>query len=278
MPRLSSARSMQPRTVLEIIDSAFWLYRGQFIVYIRLVALLFIFLSPFLLLLLGSYADEPLNVPFEILVLGVITVAGTNPVSITLREIIFPDGTLIWFTAAVALAPITAYVAGMRSEKPPEFYALKQGNVWVLILLVSFLVILLRMCGLGVFADIVRLPVLFAPHVLVLEQTSFSSAVYRSWRLVWANAPRVMLVFVLTLGLVRFAMFVPFTLPVMLQYLPPTVAFLNPKTIRGWIPITVLLAEFLIYPLIQVSLTLLYYDVCLRQERRVVTVEDDLAV
>ena len=257
---------LRPQSILNLFDIAFRIYRSKIIMYIRTVALLFIFLSPFMLLILSDHVTNPFEWTFQLLVLGTIAIASRNPVGVIFREIIFPDGVFIWTVAAVMLAPITAHAYGILPKNQHDFQWLKHGRVWLLIVLIGLPVIMLRMIGMGFIADIVRIPILLVPHVLILEQVSIIQALRRGWSLVWCNLLRVTFMFILTLGLVRLAMFTPFMILAALNQWLPDSSFINPDTFSRFVPFAALVAELLIYPVAHIALTLLYYDFRIRRD------------
>jgi hypothetical protein len=133
----------------------------------------------------------------------------------------------------------------------------------VLALLMGIPVVALRLLGLGPLAELARLPVLFAPHVLAIEKRSLPASLYRGWSLVWRDTPRALVILVPALALIRLAVLAPFTgLPLLNRWM-----FQFPTLQASWwIGLLALAAELLICSVSQIAITLLYYDLRVRRE------------
>lgn len=259
-------QDMQKHTILELFDISFRIYRKNIVAYIQTVALLFIFLSPFMLLILSSYTLNPIEWTFKTLILGTLAVASTNPVGVIFREVIFPDGIFIWSIAAITLAPITIRPHNLPTKEYQHLRHLQHLKPWILILSMSTPVIILRIIGAGPIADLARIPTLLTPYILALENLSLAQTFYQNLILIRHSFPRVILSLLVSLFAVRFVMFLPFLIPFMFnkwQLYLPTIEI---DTFNKLIPFLALSAELLIYPAIHIALALIYRDLRIRHD------------
>src|SRR5689334_7515767 len=106
-------RDLRPRTSLELLDSAFWIYRAHASAYFRALSLLFFFLGlPMFVLLYKQMVQYP-ETSFSVFLLGNSLPDGwlvSFPVRAFLRDVCFVDGAIPWTIAATLLVPTTAHI------------------------------------------------------------------------------------------------------------------------------------------------------------------------
>ena len=262
-------RDLRPRTILELLDGAFWIYRSHVSAYFRALSLLFFFLGlPMFVFLYKQMVQYP-ETSFNVLLLGNSLPDGwlvSFPVRVFLRDICFADGAIPWTIAATLLVPTTANIHRTQYMDQCDTPSTYSRKIWILVLLAGLPIIALRLIGVGLLADIMRLPILFVPHVLVLEQASIYTAIRRSWNLVLHDLPRALMMFVLVLGGLRLAMALPVVSFIFLAHLVPGNSLANLQRLDWLIPLFVLAVEVLIYPVAQIAVTLFYYDLRIRSE------------
>jgi hypothetical protein len=254
---------LRPRTIPELLDIAFSLYRAHlrtFVVVLALPSLLWLLVG--VLILAYARVDE---------ILGYVVFAGRlnrgdDAVAVLaltfFREACFADGVILWSLMATAFAPAVeqAYLRGRVAWREIQWSFFRSLG---LALLIGIPVIGLRLLGLGPLAELARLPVLFAPQVLAIERRSLPASLYRSWSLVRHDALRTLVLLVPALALVRLAIFAPFIGLLLLNrwvFLFPIVRS------RWWIGLLALMAELLICSVSQIMISLLYYDQRVRRE------------
>lgn len=156
---------LRPRTIPELLDIAFSLYRAHlrtFVVVLALPSLLWLLLGVLILSFAGvnemlSYVvfagrrGDPGNA------LGMLPF-------MFFREVCFADGAILWSLMATAFAPAVeqAYLHGRVAWREIRWSFFRS---LALALLTGIPVIGLRLLGLGPLAELARLPVLFAPQV-----------------------------------------------------------------------------------------------------------------
>jgi hypothetical protein len=253
---------LRPRSLAELLDLAFVLYRAGFRIYLSMIA--------FSLLGLGAFGLDYLNLRtlhFETW-LGIFTLGMTPPAGSRLRaafgrEFFFADGAIFWTLAAALLAHTTARTYLFGEIRPQhQVGSMMRWDIWALAALVGLPIILLRLAGVSYLADLLRFPALCAPHLMALEHCSLGVALRRGWAMVRGDLPRALAVFVASLALVRLAATMPFVGLLLLGRILPELA---PAPGLYLLPIA-LLAELLVYPAAQIAVTLLYYDLRIRRE------------
>lgn len=250
---------LRPRTISELLDVAFSLYRAHLRIFVVVLALpSLLWLMAGVLFLSNIRADESLAV---VAFAGQIDNRSTLATAL-FREICFADGAILWPLMATAFAPAVeqAYLRGevaWREIRWSFFHSL------VLALLMGIPVVALRLLGLGPLAELARLPVLFAPHVLAIEKRSLPVSLYRGWSLVRRDAPRALVILAPALALIRLAVLAPF---IGLTLLNRRVFLFPALQASWWIGLLALVAELLICSVSQIAITLLYYDLRVRRE------------
>jgi hypothetical protein len=179
-----------------------------------------------------------------------------------IREACFADGAILWSLMATAFAPAVeqAYLRGRVAWREIQWSFFPSLG---LALLIGIPVIGLRLLGLGLLAELARLPVLFAPHVLAIEKRTLAASLCRSWSFVRRDAPRTLVLLVPALALVRLAIFAPF---IGLMLFNRRIFMFPFGQSRWWFGLLALLAELLICSVSQIAITLLYYDLRVRRE------------
>jgi hypothetical protein len=252
----------RPRTLPELFDLAFAIYRARLGAFLSVIA--FSFLG------LGAFGLNYLNLgtlPFETW-LGVFALGMTPPEGPRLRaafgrEFFFADGAIFWALASALLGPIVARAYLLGDPHPhSETGSMMRGDIWLLAALIGLPIVLLRLAGVAYLADLLRFPALLAPHVMILEGRSLGASLLRGWALIRRDLPRALAVFGLSLALVRLAAAMPFAGLLLLRRVAPELA-LRPGLYL--LPLALLLA-LLVYPAAQIAVTLLYYDLRVRRE------------
>ena len=253
---------LRPRTLGELFDLAFFLYRARLGAFLSAIA--FSFLG------LGAFGLNYLNLgmlPFEtwlgVFALGMTPPDGTRLRAAFGRELFFADGAIFWTLASALLAPIAAraYLLG-HSHPHSEAGSMMRGDIWMLAVLIGLPIVLLRLAGVVYLADLLRFPALLAPHVMTLERQPLGASLRRGWALLRRDLPRTLAVFVVSLALVRLAAAMPFAGLLLLRRIAPELA-LRPGLYL--LPLALLVA-LLVYPAAQIAVTLLYYDLRVRHE------------
>ena len=200
--------------------------------------------------------------------LGVFALGQTPPDGPPLRaalgrEFFFADGAIFWTLASALLAPIAArtYLLG-ETHLHSETGSMMRGDIWMLAVLIGLPIVVLRLAGVNYLADLLRFPALLAPHVMILEHQSLATSLRRGWKLIRYDLPRTLVVFGVSLALVRLAAAVPFAGLLLLRRAAPELA-LHPGLYL--LPLALLVA-LLVYPAAQIAVTLLYYDLRVRHE------------
>ena len=253
---------LRPRTLAELFDIAFRIYRAGFRAYLSMIA--FSFLG------LGAFGLDYLNLDvlhFEtwlsIFGLGMTPPSGSRLQAAFGREFFFADGAIFWTLAAALLAPVTARAYLLGETRPlQQAGSMIRWEIWALAALVGMPIILLRLVGVPYLPDLLRFPALCGPHLMVLERYPLRTTLRRSWMLLRGDLPRALAVFGVSLVLVRLAAIMPFAGLFLIYHIVPELA---PRPGLYLLPI-VLLAELLVYPAAQIAVTLLYYDLRMRRE------------
>jgi len=248
------------RSLPELFDIAFVIYRAHFKIFVVVLAL------PSFLCLLGGIAFLA-NADIEE---GFMALAFAKPPDRVdpavafafFREACFADGAFIWTLMATAFAPAAAqaYLSGRLVWREVKW---APGKSVVLALLVSVPVIVLRLLGLGPLAELGRLPTLLAPQVMAIEQTSLIRALWRSWRLIWRDTLRILMLLIPSLAIIRLAIASPF---IGLTLLNRWVLWAPILRSGFLIPLCALAAELFICAVTHIAITLLYYDLRIRRE------------
>src|SRR5207247_325061 len=157
MERAAYQPDLRPRTLPELLDFAFRLYRTWFRHYVSLIAFLFFGLAAFGMsyLNMGRLSfDTWLRVfalgmappPIGVSVQGMALNTAEQLQAAFGREFFFADGAIFWTIAAALLAPATAraYLLGETRPQHPTGAMMRMG-VWGLAVLVSLPIILLRL-------------------------------------------------------------------------------------------------------------------------------------
>lgn len=254
---------LRAQTLADLFDHAFRIYRKQIGTYLMALTFPFLGLTAFGLGYLG-FGGSTFSGAFNILVLGDHLPRVGSLLQYALhREILFPDGAVFWTISAALLAPITAHA---YLSDPSEQHNNRQAmrpNVWIMALLVMIPVMALRWMGAGLLSDFARLPALFAPCSMVLEDTPVGTALGRSWGLMKYHLFRVLAVFAPVLLLLRLAAALPFVSLSILNHWILAFPLVQPGTL---LPIIAFILELLIYPVVHIIVTLLYYDLRVRRE------------
>jgi len=274
MERAAYQPDLRPHTLPELLDLAFRLYRTRLRHYLSMIAFLFLGLAAFGLnylnmgrlsfdTWLGVFALGMAPPPIGVSVPGIALDTAAQLQAAFGREFFFADGAIFWTIAAALLAPATAraYLFGETRSQHPTGSMMRMG-VWGLAVLVSLPIILLRLAGVPYLTDLLRFPVLLAPHIMILERASIGVALRRGWALVRRDLPRSLAMFGVSLALVRLAAAMPFAGLFLIHRAAPEL-LLPPG--RFLLPLA-LLTELLVYPVAQIAVTLLYYDLRIRRE------------
>jgi hypothetical protein len=252
---------LRQRSLPELFDIAFALYRDHFKTYLLALALpSFLWLFGGILFLANSDIDDGIIV---LAFAGRPQTVGRDVVIFSIfRELCFADGTFLWTLMATAFAPATAqaYLSGRLAWREIKW---APGKSVVLALLATVPVVVLRVIGLGPLAELGRLPTLLAPQVMTIERTSLPRALWRSWHLIWRDALRVLVLFIPALALVRLAIASPFIGLALLNRW----ALWAPMLQLGFlIPLCALAAELFICAVTHIAISLLYYELRIRRE------------
>jgi hypothetical protein len=253
---------LRPRTLPELFDLAFILYRAHLGAFLSTIAFSFLGLGAFGL----NYMDLG-ALPFETW-LGVFALGMTPPEGPRLRaalgrEFFFADGAIFWALASALLGPIAARAYLLGGTQPhDEAGSMIRGDIWLLAILVGLPIVLLRLAGVAYLADLLRFPALLAPHVMILEHQPLGASLRRSWALMRRDLPRTLAVFGVSLALVRLGAAMPFAGLLLLHRAAPEMV-LRPGLYL--LPLALLVA-LLVYPAAHIAVTLLYYDLRIRRE------------
>jgi hypothetical protein len=253
---------LRPRTLPELFDLAFALYRARLGAFLSAIAFSFLGLGAFGLnyLNLGALHFETW---LGVFVLGMTPPDGPRLRAAFGREFFFADGAIFWTLASALLGPIAARAYLLGDTHPrSEAGSMMRGDIWLLAALVGLPIVLLRLAGVAYLADLLRFPALLAPLVLILERRSLGASLGRGWALIRRDLPRTLAVFGVSLALVRLAAAMPFAGLLILRRAAPELA-LRPGLYL--LPLA-LLAALLVYPVAQIAVTLLYYDLRIRRE------------
>jgi hypothetical protein len=253
---------LRPRTLAELFDMAFRLYRAGFRVYLSMIAFSFLGLGAFGLdyLDLGTLHFETW---LSIFGLGMTPPSGSRLQAAFGREFFFADGAIFWTLAAALLAPATARAYLLGETRPrQQAGSMMRWDIWAMAALVGLPIILLRLVGVPYLADLLRFPALCGPQLMVLEQRPLGMALRRSWAMLRGDLPRALVMFGASLVLVRLAVIMPFAGLLVIYRIVPELA---PRPGIYLLPIA-LLTELLVYPAAQVAVTLLYFDLRVRRE------------
>ena len=254
---------LRAQTIANLLDHAFWIYRMRTGMYLMALAFPFLGLTAFGLGY-GGFGGSTFSIAFAILVLGNPLPSVDSPLQYAVhREMLFPDGALFWTISAALLAPMIAHAYLIDPRERSSNSQAMRLNVWVMALVVMIPVMALRWMGAGLLSDFMRLPALFAPYIMVLENTSVRTALGRSWELMKYHLLRVLAVFVLVLLFLRLAAALPFVSLSILNRWILAVPVVQPGTL---LPITAFILELLIYPVVHIIVALLYYDLRVRRE------------
>jgi hypothetical protein len=253
---------LRPRSLSELFDLAFAIYRARLGAFLSAIA--FSFLG------LGAFGLNYLNLGtlnFETW-LGVFALGMTPPDGPRLRaafgrELFFADGAIFWTLASALLGPIAAGTYLLGDTHPhSETGSMMRGDIWMLAVLIGLPIVLLRLAGVAYLADLLRFPALLVPHVMILEGRPLGASLRRGWALIRRDLPRTLAVFGVSLLLVRLAAAMPFAGLLLLRRAMPELV-LHPGLYL--LPLALLVA-LLVYPAAQIAVTLLYYDLRVRHE------------
>jgi hypothetical protein len=253
---------LRPRTLPELFDLAFILYRVRVGAFLSVIAFSFLGLGAF-----GLNYLSLSTLRFETW-LGVFALGQTPPGDAPLRaavgrEFFFADGAIFWALASALLAPIVARAYLLGDTHPhSEAGPMMRGDIWMLAVLIGLPIVLLRLAGVTYLADLLRFPALLAPLVMTLEHQPLGASLRRGWALLRYDLPRSLVVFGVSLALVRLAAAMPFAGVLLLRRAAPELA-LRPGLYL--LPLALLMA-LLVYPAAHIAVTLLYYDLRVRRE------------
>jgi hypothetical protein len=203
-------RELRQRSLPEIFDVAFVLYRARLGAFLSAIAFSFLGLSAFGL----NYLDLGM-LHFETW-LSVFALGMTPPDDQRLRaafgrEFFFADGAIFWTLASALLGPIAARAYLLGDTHPrSEAGSMMRADIWLLAALVGLPIVLLRLAGVAFLADLLRFPALLAPLVMVLEHQPLGTSLVRGWGLIRRDLPRTLAVFGASLALIRLAAAMPF--------------------------------------------------------------------
>jgi hypothetical protein len=258
----------QPQSTTDLLDRAFWVYRRH----IRLFVSEHILLLALLLEWGAVYLTMPLRYPA---IQFAYLAAGLQPTTFDelgkalywaiFRELCFADGVIWWSLMAVRCVPMMIVGDGAylysTSNRPWA-----HGRLGLLVCLLAVPVLGLRMLGLGPVADLTRLPTLCVVCVLAAEQTSVRGVFARSWMFFRHDWQRIGALFVLVLFLLGLVVIVLLVTPTLLIHWLPLysggVVAYYPKILA----FGALLGQFLVAPIAQIAVTLLYRDLRVRRE------------
>jgi hypothetical protein len=218
---------LRPRTLAELFDLAFALYRERLGTYLSAIGFSFLGLGAFGLnyLNLGTLHFEAW---LGVFALG-MTPDGPRLRAALGREFFFADGAIFWTLASALLGPIAAraYLLG-DTRAHSEGGSMMRGDIWLLAALVGLPIVLLRLAGVAYLADLLRFPALLAPQVMILERRPLGASLWRGLALIRRDLPRALAVFGVSLALVRLAAAMPFAGLLLLHRAVPE---LPPRTI-----------------------------------------------
>ena len=254
----------KPSGIIDLVDTAFWLFKKDFRFYLRILIAITSFFSLIVFVILSGEINtqRPPLVAFTWIILGETPPGSIQPLASILRDIAFFDGSLPWIIVSSAFA---VQIMNNKILNQTQGRILKYTNIILLSILVSGLLVISRTARLSVLSDIMRLPVMLAPYIIILENKNIIESIRRSYTLASKNIPRSLVAFVSSIGIIRITTAAIFSGSILASNFIYQ-GDITTTALRIIIPLFTIAITILIYPIVHIFMVLFYYDLRIRYD------------